>query len=244
MAPRLSMRAAVVLLASVVGALATARLGWWQLDRGAQKTALHEAVVARGALPALDAAQLARSGDAAATQVHRRVVLEGRWLEAHSVYLDNRQMNGRPGFFLVTPLQLAPDDAVLVQRGWLPRDSQDRTRLAAVATPAGMVRIEGRIAPGIARLYEFDAAASGVIRQNLDLAAHARELGLPLRPLVVVQLDGVASAADGLQRHWTPAVLDVSKHHGYAMQWFALSALITGLYVWFQLIRPRRPQPD
>jgi surfeit locus 1 family protein len=43
-----------------------------------------------------------------------------------------------------------------------------------------------------------------------------------------------------LQRQWTPAVLDVSKHHGYALQWFALSALITGLYVWFQLIRPRR----
>jgi surfeit locus 1 family protein len=24
------------------------------------------------------------------------------------------------------------------------------------------------------------------------------------------------------------------------LQWFALSALITGLYVWFQIIRPRR----
>jgi surfeit locus 1 family protein len=243
MALRFAMRAAVVLLASVVGALATARLGWWQLERAAQKTRLHEALIARGAMPALDASQLARSSDAAAEQVHRRVVLEGRWLEAHSVYLDNRQMNGRPGFFLVTPLQLAADDVVLVQRGWLPRDAQDRTRLAAVATPAGTVRVEGRIAPGIARLYEFDAAASGVIRQNLDLAAYAREARLPLRPLVVVQLDGVAAAVDDLQRHWTPAVLDVSKHHGYALQWFALSALITGLYVWFQLIRPRRRPP-
>jgi surfeit locus 1 family protein len=237
-----TLRSFIVLLAALAGALTTVRLGFWQLDRAAQKTALHEALIARGALPALDAAQLARSSDAVAAQVHRRVVLEGRWLEAHSVYLDNRQMNGRPGFFLVTPLQLAADDAVLVQRGWLPRDAQDRTRLAAVATPAGTLRIEGRIAPGIARLYEFDAAASGAIRQNLDLAAYARETGLRLRPLAVVQLEGVA-AADGLQRQWTPAVLDVSKNHGYALQWFALGALITGLYVWFQLIRPRRPQP-
>lgn len=237
------MRAVIVLLATVLGALATARLGWWQLERAAQKTARHEALIARGALPLLDAAQLARSSDGAAAQVHRRVVLEGRWLDAHSVYLENRQMNARPGFFVVTPLQLAADDVVLVQRGWLPRAAQDRTLLAAVATPAGTVRIEGRIAPGIARLYEFDAAASGVIRQNLDLAAYARETGLPLRPLVVVQLDSVAVAADGLQRQWTPALLDVSKHHGYALQWFALSALITGLYVWFQLIRPRRRQP-
>ncbi|MEO5695997.1 MAG: SURF1 family protein, partial [Burkholderiaceae bacterium] len=29
------------------------------------------------------------------------------------------------------------------------------------------------------------------------------------------------------------------KHYGYAFQWFALSALMTGLYVWFRLVRPR-----
>ena len=32
---------------------------------------------------------------------------------------------------------------------------------------------------------------------------------------------------------------DADKNRGYALQWFALAALITGLYVWFQLIRPR-----
>jgi len=235
-----SLRSFIVLLAAVAGALATARLGFWQLDRAAQKTALHEALLVRSALPALDAAQLARTPEAAVEQQHRRVVLEGRWSAAHSVYLDNRQMNGRPGFFVVTPLQIAPDDVVLVQRGWVPRDSRVRERLVAVDTPVGVVRIEGRIAPGLARLYEFDSAASGVIRQNLDVAAFARETGLALRPLAVVQLDGAAAPADGLQRQWTPAVLDVSKHHGYALQWFALSTLITGLYVWFQLLRPRR----
>ena len=36
------------------------------------------------------------------------------------------------------------------------------------------------------------------------------------------------------------AAAGVHKHYGYAFQWFALSALILGLYVWFQLIRPRR----
>jgi surfeit locus 1 family protein len=233
----LTLRSIIVLLAAVAGALATARLGVWQLDRAAQKSALHETLFARAALPALDAAQLARSAQGAADQLHRRVVVEGRWLPTHSVYLDNRQMNGRPGFFVVTPLQLAPDDVVLVQRGWVPRDPRDRERLAAVDTPGGVVRIEGRIAPGLARLYEFDSAASGAIRQNLEIESFARETGLALRPLAIVQLD---AATDSLQRQWTPATLDVSKHHGYALQWFALSTLITGLYVWFQLILPRR----
>jgi len=232
-----SLRPLIVLLAALAGAAGTARLGMWQLDRAAQKTALHAALLARSKLPPLDAAALARTPEAVEEQVHRRVALEGRWLGAHSIYLDNRQMNGRPGFFLVTPLQIGPGDAVLVQRGWLPRNSREREQLPAVDTPAGTVRIEGRIAPGLARLYEFESAASGAIRQNLDVVAYARETGLHLRPLVVLQLD---AAADGLQRQWTPAVLDVSKHHGYALQWFSLSALITGLYVWFQLIRPRR----
>ena len=233
----MSLRALIVLLAALAGAVGTARLGVWQLDRAAQKTALHEALLARSALPPLDASALASTPDAAQEQLHRRVQLEGRWLAAQSIYLDNRQMNGRPGFFLVTPLLIGPGDAVLVQRGWLPRNSRDREQLPAVDTPAGTTRIEGRIAPGLARLYEFESAASGTIRQNLDVVAYARETGLHLRPLVVLQLD---AAADGLQRQWTPAVLDVSKHHGYALQWFSLSALITGLYVWFQLIRPRR----
>jgi surfeit locus 1 family protein len=129
---------------------------------------------------------------------------------------------------------------VLVQRGWVPRDARERERLAAVDTPSGLVRIEGRIVPALARLYEFDGAASGPIRQNLDVAAYARETGLALRPLAVVQLDAATPAADGLLRQWTPVGLDVSKNHGYALQWFALSTLITGLYVWFQVIRPRR----
>jgi surfeit locus 1 family protein len=236
MSPRA--RAAIVLVVAFVGAAGTARLGVWQLDRAAQKTALHEAQLRQGALPTLDARALATDAAQVGGQTHRRVALEGRWLAEHTVYLDNRQMDGHPGFYVITPLQLAAGDMVLVQRGWLPRNRLDRTHLAPLQTPTQPVRIEGRIAPGAARLFEFDAAASGPIRQNLDIAAFGRDRGLPLRPLLVVQLDG--EPADGLRREWAPPVPDVSKHHGYALQWFSLSALILGLYVWFQLIRPRR----
>jgi surfeit locus 1 family protein len=236
----LTRRDALVLVAALAAAVLTARLGWWQLDRAAQKTELFCARQQRAALPSREATQLAHITSTLDGQLHRRVRLEGEWLDAHSVYLENRQMNGQPGFFLITPLRIAPGDAVLVQRGWLPRDARDRTRLAGVVTPRGKVAVEGHIALGIARLYEFDAAASGIIRQNLDVPAFALEIGEMLRPLVIVQADSAASSDDGLLRQWTSPVLDVSKHHGYALQWFSLSALITGLYVWFQLIRPRR----
>lgn len=238
----LKLRSAIVLAAAIAAALLTARLGLWQLDRAAQKTALQQALQQQRALPPLPQAQLAREAADVAAQVHRSVQLQGRWLARQTVYLENRQMNGRPGFYVVTPLQLNDGSAVLVQRGWVPRDLLDRTRVAAPAPPDGEVQVQGRIAPGPARLYEFDGAASGAIRQNLDPASYARETGLALRPLAVVQEDaaGLPAPSDGLLRQWPLPAAGVEKHHGYAFQWFALCALIIGLYAWFQLIRPAR----
>jgi surfeit locus 1 family protein len=230
----------VVALAALVAAAGTARLGLWQFDRAAQKTALQQAIAGRGALPPLAATELARDPAQAAQQHHRRVQIAGQWRAEHTLYLDNRQMDGRPGFYVVTPLQLPDGSALLVQRGWLPRDAADRTRVAEVPSAAGEVQLLGRIAPPPGRLYEFDASATGRIRQNLDLDAYARETGLALRPLSVLQLDTPAFAADGLKRDWPQPAVDIQRHQGYAFQWFSLCALITGLYVWFQLLRPWR----
>ena len=232
-------RRAVVLVAALAGAALTARLGVWQLDRAAQKLALGAAIESRGRLPVLPQAALATTPQAAEPQHWRRVALHGRWLAARTIYLDNRQMDGHPGFFVVTPLVLGPADAVLVQRGWLPRSQAERTALPPLATPAGEVEVQGLIAPPPSRLYEFAHEASGPIRQNLDLDTASREIGLPLRPLSVWQTDDAASVGDGLTRHWPRPAVDVSTHYGYAFQWFAFCALITGLYVWFQLLRPR-----
>lgn len=234
----------IILLAAVAATLATARLGWWQLDRAAQKIAVHDAMLRERALPALAAAELARDATAAAAQQHRAVALRGTWLAAQTVYLDNRPMDGRAGFYVLTPLRLADGSVVLVQRGWLPRDVADRTRIAPPPTTAGEVDVQGRIATGPARLFELGTAASGPIRQNLELDVFARESGLPLRPVMVVQESGAAAANDdGLLRHWPQPAADVHKHYGYAFQWFAMSVLIGGLYVWFQLIRPARRRP-
>jgi len=121
----------IVLVAALAAAALTARLGLWQLDRAAQKNQLQAALDSQLALPPLPPAELARDAAGAAAQQHRAVVVEGQWLAALTVYLDNRQMNGRPGFYAITPLRLDDGSAVLVQRGWLPRDANERTRIAA-----------------------------------------------------------------------------------------------------------------
>lgn len=245
----------VVLVAAVLTVLLTARLGWWQLDRAHQKQALQDQLDARVAEPALSARGLTANPEVAPTLHHRLVRLRGHWLPGRTVFLDNRQMHGRPGFFVMSAFALvdsgpAPGSSpmgdkaaaptVLVQRGWVPRDNDNRTKLPALADPSGDIELIGRVAPPPARLYEFATDASGPIRQNLKLDALSTEWGLQLLPLTIVQTEPPVASPDGLQRDWPRPAVDIHKHYGYAAQWFALAALTTGLYVWFQLLRPRR----
>lgn len=230
----------IILVAALAAAALTARLGWWQVDRGQQKRALQAALAERAALPPLTERDLAGTKEAAAALHFRPVRLAGRWRDDATIWLDNRPMDGMSGFIVVTPLLLDGGGAVLVQRGWVPRDPADRTRRPPLPAATARSEVQGTIAPLPGRLYEFAAGGQGPIRQNLDLDELARETRLALRPLSVLQADSPATAGDGMRRHWPAPAFDVARHDGYAFQWFALSALILGLYAWFQLIRPRR----
>jgi len=238
-APAHSGRFWVVTVAALLTVALTFSLGQWQLSRAAQKQALQASLDQKKELPPLShAALLLRQEAISAELVDRRIELSGRWLSQKTVYLDNRPMNAKPGFWVMTPLLLTGSDrAVLVQRGWIPRNFEDRTALAPIETPDQTVTLLGRMAPAPAKLYAFKGAETGSIRQNLDIPAFAAETGLPLIAALVIQID---PASDGLQRDWAAPNTGVDKHYGYAAQWFGLCALVLGLYVWFQLILPYR----
>jgi surfeit locus 1 family protein len=244
-------------LAAVAAAAVTASLGFWQLDRAAQKQRLSDAIARQQALAPWHNAEVAAhvpavgqelSDAARQALLHRPVQLQGRWLADETLYLDNRQMQGKVGFHVLTPLRLAPPHegtVVVVQRGWVPRNFLDRKVLPPVRTPEGMVSLQGRLEAPPSKLMELEAGAADSadpdgqqsrIRQNADIAAWAREHGLPLLGLTVLQ---VGEAGEGLQRDWPMVDAGVEKHYGYAFQWFGLCVLVVLLYVWFQLVRPR-----
>ena len=230
----------LIAFAALAGIALTASLGFWQWSRGEQRTALHEAIEARGRTAPVGAAELAQAKEGDAALLHRPVVLRGEWLAGRTVFLDNRQMNNVPGFYVVTPLRLeGGQGVVLVQRGWAPRNFTRRELLPPVRTPEGSVEVRGRLAPPPAKLYAFDTDEKGAIRQNLDLARFRAETGLPLLPLSVQQL---GAPSEGLLRQWPQAASGAGKNYGYAFQWWALAALIAILYVWFQFVVPRRRQ--
>lgn len=148
-------------------------------------------------------------------------------------------MNGRSGFWIVTPLLLqGTSQVILVQRGWAPRNFSDRMRLPEVSTSTELVTVEGRIAPPPSKLYEFKGTDSGRIRQNIDLNDFGKETGLAL--LKEASLLQIGAASEGLLRDWPAPSLGVDKHYGYAFQWFGLCALVIFLYVWFQVVVPFR----
>ncbi len=144
-------------------------------------------------------------------------------------------MNGRVGFIVLTPLVMeGGSEAIVVQRGWVPRDFESRGGLPALVTPQGMVDVVGVISPPPSKLYEPGPPAHGLIRQNIDLPQFQKEAGLSLVPVTLQQ---TGAASQGLQRNWPAVSLGIEKNQGYAFQWFGLSCLIAGLYVWFQVIR-------
>jgi surfeit locus 1 family protein len=266
------MRSVVVLFATVLGVAATTSLGFWQLRRADQKIAIHETMMARQDLPPLGNGALPCDAHDWLQAEQRHVALRGAWLAQHTIFLDNRSMDGRAGFLVLTPLKLALDgdasghgrcasQAVLVQRGWVPRDLLDRTKLPDVQTPTGVIELVGRLVPAPSKLMDLGAGAepAGRLRQNVDVSDLSREWGLALRPGSIQHLQPLVAAGaghaasspapiggipgvdvDGLLRHWWQPSAEVGKHQAYAAQWFAMAAVMAALYVWFQWLKPLR----
>lgn len=250
--------------AGVIVALLTARLGVWQLDRATEKAAAAESRIQRaGAQPwtARDwpCGGRGQSSDAA-LPINQPVVLRGRWMREHTVFLDNRPMGGQPGFYVVTPLKLSgaacPGGIVLVQRGWWPRDAQDRMRLPDWLDSDEEIELRGTVLSHVSRTYAIgqeDAPPRGaarLLRQNVDEAFWRGWLGQSPLPAAVLQghpevmtsSSSTNISAPHLLRDWPRIDAGIDKHHGYAAQWFALSILSVGLTLWFAVIRPVRAE--
>jgi surfeit locus 1 family protein len=221
--------APVPTIATVIVVAIACSLGNWQLNRGQEKRAL--------------AAQLQSLADKEPTVVVRtrvpvervlyhRVKVRGEFEASRTILLENRPHGdaqaSRAGFHVLTPLRIEGEggDAayVLVNRGWLPRDAQDRTRIQPFDTLEGMHEIEGTVLAGPTRVYALGEQneAGRQIRQNAEVGALAAEWGVSLQPFLIQQEGG---KPDGLVRDWPQPDSGAAKHDGYAFQWFALAAL-------------------
>jgi surfeit locus 1 family protein len=225
----------LITLATLIGMGTTVALGRWQLSRAAEKEALQASMDGQGSQVIVDTAGLTSTADPMRL-VHQHARVRGQWLADQTVYLDNRQMNAKVGFFVLTPLQLEGSaQVVLVQRGWVQRNFEQREKVPAIETPAGAVSVEGRMAPPPSKLFELGKPEASVIRQNLDLEQFRAQTRLPLLSVMLTQ---TGPASEGLLREWPAVNLGVEKHYGYALQWFGIAAALALLYLWYQILKP------
>ena len=202
-------------------------LGVWQLQRADEKRALEELLSARLHMPLLN---VRKTADITPLQQFRSAALTGRFDSGSQYLLDNKVYRGRAGYQVFTPLRLADGGAVLVSRGWV-APAATRARLPALPTPEGVREVRGVLSMPPGKLLKLgDQAAAPAwprVVQQIDISKIQAQLGYPLAPLLL-QIEANDPAA--YAQEWQPYVDSPEKHVSYAVQWFAMAAIVMALY--------------
>ncbi len=213
----------------VVGAVLVvqfAGLGVWQVSRGLEKRAERELYRDASSFTAWEHGTDVRS--------YQRIRATGYYDGEHQVLLDNIIVNSRYGAYVITPLA-GPDGqpVLLVNRGWVEKGLEpiDAERLEV---PDGQVTVRGRVGSlpraGMKMGEAFepgqDWPKSAVYPSAEEVEA---ELGREVQDFVLL-MDH--EEEHGFLRHWVPTEFGPGKHFGYALQWFAMGAVLMGLLIW------------
>jgi surfeit locus 1 family protein len=217
---------------ALAGAALFVRLGFWQLDRLAQRRARNAIFAARIAAPP------APWSDTTAVR-YRRVRLSGSPDYERQIVLVGRSRGGSPGVNLVTPLRLpGSDTAVLVNRGWVyspdgARVDHARWREGDRLTVEGYVEAFNEPGPG-------DLPANQRVARRLSYRAVSARFPYAIAPAYIVAIDTDATARPDAPVRPALPTPDEGPHLGYALQWFAFAVIaVVGAGV---AVRAGRPE--
>jgi surfeit locus 1 family protein len=221
---------------AVGGLLALAGACWWlagwQLRRAAESRDVSARFAAAGEAAARDAAPDALTED----QRFQRVALEGRYMVATQVLLDDRLHEGAAGYEVLTALELADGRNVLVNRGWIRADA-DRRVLPDVSVDGDQREVAGRLErlprPGLKLGSSRGSAPTGA-PVIVALYPTAADIGRWLHsPVLDYELLLDPDANDGYVRDWQAPVMSPERHLAYAGQWlvFGLGSIAAAVAV-------------
>lgn len=208
-------------------------LGYWQLGRSDEKKVLLEQQSQRSRDKIV---QLTREAEGEAEKLrYREAWVSGKYDREHQFLIDNQVVEGKAGFFVMTPLILdSSNKAILVNRGWIPVN-KDRSVLPNVSFDVEEAMITGRINyfPSVGfKLKGAEIPTDGwpSVVQIIDKAVLEKRLGYSLFPF---QLQLGKDQENGFWREWRTAVaITPEKHKAYAFQWFGLAVTLVILFFW------------
>ena len=162
----------------------------------------------------------------------RAATARGHWLAGKTLFVDNKIYRSRPGYHVLTPLQLSGSEAVvLVNRGWIAAPRL-RSELPSVPTVTTEIEISGVTRGFETRIFELqESPPQGAVWQHVREADYRMHSGLDALPVILLQ---TGADGDGLIRDWGSAQNPATKHHGYMAMWlvFAFMAAAYGLFAW------------
>lgn len=219
------------------------QFGFWQLRRHEQRAERNAVAEARlAAAPvALDEALAAALAEVAAGAAPRdafharRVAVAGTFEPADEVLRRPVSRGGAPGYHVVTPLALAGDPLgrrLWVERGWVPQEL-NAVPAEEAPPPAGRVDLTGWLrAPDVpptgwvAALAPRDPAEGRLdVVAYVDVERLADQVDGPTVPAVLL-LEAVAPPSPAtLPLAPEAPALGLGSHLGYAIQWFAFTAI-------------------
>lgn len=204
---------------TVIAVVLMTGLGFWQLDRMAQKKARLASIEAKQQKAPLNLKALFTM-DTDVRDV--KVTFSGKAKDLNVLLLDNKLHNGQPGYHVLVPVE-ASEGSVLVNLGWVAAPKL-RSELPVIDIDPSELEYKGRIAvPSVNPMVKETASnltAFPARIQSIELAFLEQQLGFTLLPFTV-QID--APANEQFVRDWKPVVMPPQKHLAYALQWFGLA---------------------
>lgn len=201
-------------------------LGFWQLRRLDEKQARNEAIEARSAAAPVPIDELTRPDAPLAVGDELEftaVVATGTYDPDGQALLRSRDLEGDPGFWVLTPLVLGDGTAVVVNRGWIPFEVETDGSDIEFDTPTTPVTVTGVI-----ERSQGDAIESGDTQAtiaHLDLEWFDEHVEADLYPVGMQLLSQDPSPVDDYPVILDPPELTEGPHLSYAVQWFLFSAV-------------------
>jgi surfeit locus 1 family protein len=165
---------------------------------------------------------------------YQKVSAIGRYDVEHQFLLDNQILEGKAGYFVLTPFLLDSGGTVLVNRGWVAL-GKDRHVVPDVSIKQPVQHIQGRINhfPGVGiklKGAEIPTENWPAVVQVVDTQVLSAKL---VRELYDFQIELDADQPEGYQRQWRiTTLITPEKHVAYAVQWFGLALTLTVLFFW------------
>jgi len=219
----------ILVIAAVV---VMVRLGFWQLDRLAQRKAFNARVEAQLAEPPLDLTNQNLDLDLFNME-YRSAVVTGEYDHERQVVLRNQDWQGRLGVHILTPLMISGGEkAFLVDRGWVPFEDFIGETLSQYDV-TGLVAVEGVLRRSQSKPLIGGRAdqVPGPGDDQLDawywinIKDISGQIPYELLPVYLVSSPG--RIEDQLP-YRSQEQLDLSEgsHLGYAFQWFTFAAIL------------------